>query len=254
VAAIERMKCETEKTIEKWSFSLTLVLCIARRFYKNYYSNSTTSYYSNLLNKIREILNPTLEKMGTVFAITGVSANGWSCLSLSALVLAGVVYSTASFTANLGWFYLPLMGSFLLLIGGFFDIVDGSVARATKHSSRKGAFLDSTGDRISESVIFIGIASGALAQPVWCMIALALSFLVSYVRAKAESLGVELAGVGVGERAERILILAIVSLAPIGNAMEWAVIIVSFVAGCTVVHRVVITTKKLSQFASRTSI
>jgi archaetidylinositol phosphate synthase len=235
-------------------FALQLVIYLAKSFYKNYYSNSTTSYYSNLLNKIRELLNPTLEKIGTVFATTGVSPNGWSCLSLSALVLAGVIYSTASFTAKLGWFYLPLMGSLLLLIGGFFDLVDGSVARVTKHSSQNGAFLDSTGDRISESVIFIGIALGTLAEPILCMVALALSFLVSYVRAKAESLGVELAGLGVGERAERLLILAIVSLAPIANAMEWAIIIVSLVAGCTVVHRVVITSKKLSQFASRTSI
>lgn len=230
---------------------LNLVIYLAESFYKNYYSNSTTSYYSNLLNKIRELLNPTLEKIGTVFATTGVSPNGWSCLSLCVSVLAGVTYSTASFT---GWFYLPLMGSLLLLIGGFFDIVDGSVARVTRHSSQKGAFLDSTGDRISESVIFIGIAIGALAEPILCMVALALSFLVSYVRAKAESLGVELSGLGVGERAERLLILAIVSLAPIANAMEWAIIIVSLVAGCTVVHRVVITSKKLSQFASRTSI
>jgi archaetidylinositol phosphate synthase len=211
-------------------------------------------HYSNLLNKIRELLNPTLEKIGTVFASTGVSANGWSCLSLCALTLAGITYATASFTADLSWFYLPVIGSFLLLIGGFFDIVDGSVARTTKHSSQKGSFLDSTGDRISESVIFIGIALGNLAEPIWCMVALSLSFLVSYVRAKAESLGVELAGLGVGERAERLLILAIVSLVPIANAMEWAVIIVSLVAGCTVVHRIVATSKKLSQFASRTSI
>ena len=152
-----------------------------------------------------------------------------------------------------GFIYLR-WADFLLLIGGFFDIVDGSVARATKHSTQKGSFLDSTGDRISESVIFIGIALGNLAQPIWCMVALSLSFLVSYVRAKAESLGVELAGLGVGERAERLLILAIVSLVPIANAMEWAIIIVALVAGCTVVHRMVATSKKLSQFASRTSI
>jgi archaetidylinositol phosphate synthase len=211
-------------------------------------------HYSNLLNKIRELLNPTLQKIGTIFASTGVSANGWSCLSLCALTLAGITYATPSFTADLSSFYLPVIGSSLLLIGGFFDIVDGSVARTTKHLSQKGSFLDSTGDRISESVIFIGIALGNLAEPIWCMVALSLSFLVSYVRAKAESLGVELAGLGVGERAERLLILAIVGLVPIANAMEWAVIIVSLVAGCTVVHRIVATSKKLSQFASRTSI
>ncbi|MFZ0514203.1 MAG: CDP-alcohol phosphatidyltransferase family protein, partial [Candidatus Nitrosopolaris sp.] len=190
----------------------------------------------------------------TVFASTGVSANGWTCLSFCALTLAGIIYATASFTADVSWFYLPVISSFLLLIGGFFDIVDGSVARTTKHLSQKGSFLDSTGDRISESVIFIGIAVGNLAEPIWCMVALSLSLLVSYVRAKAESLGVELAGFGVGERAERLLILAIVGLVPIANAMQWAVIIVSLVAACTVIHRIVVTSKKLSQFASRTSI
>jgi archaetidylinositol phosphate synthase len=207
-----------------------------------------------LLNKIRDLLNPTLEKVGTVFASTGVSANGWTCLSLCALTLAGIVYATRAFTAGFSWFYLPVIGSLLLLIGGFFDIVDGSVARRTKQLSLKGSFLDSTGERISESVIFIGIAVGNLAEPIWCMVALSLSLLVSYVRAKAESLGVDLAGLGVGERAERLLILAIVSLLPTANAMQWAVLLVSIVAACTVIHRIVVTSKKLSQSASRTSV
>jgi archaetidylinositol phosphate synthase len=204
-----------------------------------------------MLNKFRDLVNPTLVKVGTVFASTGVSANVWTCLSLSALTLAGVLYATRAFTAGFSWFYLPIITSFLLLIGGFFDIVDGSVARTTKRMSQKGSFLDSTGDRISESVIFIGIAVGNLAEPILCMIALSLSFLVSYVRAKAESLGVNLAGLGVGERAERLLILAIVGLVPIANAMHWAVLLVSIVAGCTVIQRIIITSNKLSQSASR---
>ena len=199
-------------------------------------------------------MNPTLEKVGRVFASTGVSANGWTCLSLCALTLAGIVYATRAITAGFSWFYLPVIGSLLLLIGGFFDIVDGSVARKTKQLSQKGSFLDSTGDRISESVIFIGIAVGNLAEPIWCMVALSLSLLVSYVRAKAESLGVDLAGLGVGERAERLLILAIVSLLPIANAMQWAVMLVSIVAACTVIHRIVVTSRKLSQSASRTAV
>ena len=199
-------------------------------------------------------MNPGLEKVGTVFASTGVSANGWTCLSLCVLTLAGIVYATRAFTAGFSGFYFPVIGSLLLLIGGFFDIVDGSVARRTKQLSLKGSFLDSTGDRISEAVIFIGIAVGNLAGPIWCMVALSLSLLVSYVRAKAKSLGVDLAGLGVGERAERLLILAIVSLLPIANAMQWAVLLVSMVAACTVIHRIVVTSRKLSQSASSASV
>jgi archaetidylinositol phosphate synthase len=78
------------------------------------------------------------------------------------------------------------------------------------------------------------------------MIALSLSFLVSYTRAKAESLQLGLAGLGIGERAERLLLLAIVSLIPVPRAMEWAVISVSIVAACTVIHRIIVTAKKLA--------
>lgn len=227
-------------------------------FFKNFpqkllFQQLSNVYYSALLNRVRGLLNPTLEKIGTIFASTGVSANGWTGLSFCALTLAGITYALTSSTA-MSLLDLPVISSFLILIGGFFDIVDGSVARTTKHLSRKGSFLDSTGDRISESIIFIGIAVGNLAEPLWCMIALSLSFLVSYVRTKAESLGVELKGLGVGERAERLLILAIAGLMPIVNAMEWAVIIVSLVAACTLIHRIFVTSKKLSQLSSHTSI
>ncbi len=83
------------------------------------------------------------------------------------------------------------------------------------------------------------------------MIALGLSLLVSYTRARAESLGVELKGIGIGERAERMLILAIIGMIPFagemsfGGQMNWAVIIVSIVAGITLIQRIAATASKL---------
>ncbi|MGI0025384.1 MAG: CDP-alcohol phosphatidyltransferase family protein, partial [Nitrososphaera sp.] len=132
------------------------------------------------------------------------------------------------------------------LISGFFDMVDGSVARVTGKSTKKGAFLDSSFDKIAETVIFVGIAAGGLAQPLWSMIALALSLLVSYTRARAESVGVELKGIGIGERAERLLIVAIIGMIPHADAMNWAMIIVSVVAGITLAQRIASTSSKLS--------
>jgi archaetidylinositol phosphate synthase len=137
------------------------------------------------------------------------------------------------------------------LISGFFDIVDGSVARVTKQTSKKGAFLDSSFDKISEVVIFAGIALGGLADPFWCLAALGISILVSYTRARAESLGVELKGIGIGERAERMLIIAIIGMIPLNpvfpeTGMYWAVIIVAIVAGITLIQRIAATAKKLS--------
>jgi len=88
-------------------------------------------------------------------------------------------------------------GGVVLAIGGTFDILDGALARSTRRSYPYGAFLDSTLDRYSEGAMYIGLGAyfstvgGALGR--WLVIAtaaaLAGSFLVSYVRARAQSLG-----------------------------------------------------------------
>ena len=95
---------------------------------------------------------------------------------------------------------------------GFFDVLDGAVARATGRTSQRGAFLDSTLDRVSEVVVFLGILVGGYASPFLVLLALSLSLLVSYTRAKGDALGVNLAGIGVGERSERLVVLIVTSL------------------------------------------
>jgi archaetidylinositol phosphate synthase len=163
---------------------------------------------------------------------------------LSSLV-AALLYASAVPSIGLIRYNAIILGGIVLLISGFFDIVDGTVARVTKSSSRKGSFLDSSLDKLSEVAVFLGLAIGDLAEPLLCMIALSLSLIVSYVRARAESLGIELKGIGIGERAERLLILAIIGMIPISGAMQWAVVIVSIIAGITIVQRMVATYKKL---------
>lgn len=188
-----------------------------------------------------------MAKLGASFASTGLSANFWTRLALAVSVAAGIAYASHSIPfIELDWYYAAVIGGVLLLISGFFDVVDGSVARITKQTSRKGAFLDSSFDKIAEVTIFAGIAFGNLADAFWCIIGIGMSLLVSYTRARAESLGVELKGIGIGERAERLLIIAIIGMVPLRGAMEWAVIIVSIVAGITLVQRMVATSKRLS--------
>lgn len=143
-------------------------------------------------------------------------------------------------------YYFSLGGGIFLLISGFFDLVDGCVARLTNKTSKKGSFLDSTYDKISESVIYIGIVAGTLANPIICVIAISLSLLVSYVRARSESLGVPLQGIGIGERAERLLLLAVIGMIPLQGSLQWAVIVVSIAAGFTLVQRVLEVNKQLS--------
>jgi archaetidylinositol phosphate synthase len=214
-----------------------------------------------LLNKFRDSLQPILTKLGMTFASLGPSANFWTTLSLATSIAAGVVYAITSSsssssssiistttvlpTIRFSWLYGSVIGSILILISGFFDVIDGSVARATKQTSIKGAFLDSSFDKLSESIIFIGIAVGNLANPILCMIALSLSIIVSYVRARAESLGVELKGIGIGERAERLLIIAIIGMVPVAGAMQWAVVMVAVIAGLTLIQRIAVVLKNL---------
>lgn len=212
-----------------------------------------------MLNKFRDSLQPILTKLGMTFASLGPSANFWTTLSLATSIAAGVVYAITSSSSSssiistttvlpiirFSWLYGSVIGSILILISGFFDVIDGSVARATKQTSIKGAFLDSSFDKLSESIIFIGIAVGNLANPILCMIALSLSIIVSYVRARAESLGVELKGIGIGERAERLLIIAIIGMVPVAGAMQWAVVMVAVIAGLTLIQRIAVVLKNL---------
>ena len=103
-------------------------------------------------------------------------------------------------------------GGLVLLLGAFFDMVDGYLARATEQTSLFGAFWDSTLDRYSESVTIIaliayygGIPGG---RPAIILLAATLmgSLMVSYTRARAEALGID-CKVGILQRPERVLLL-----------------------------------------------
>ena len=197
-----------------------------------------------MLNKLRQALNPGLNRIGCLFASTGMSPGFWTALSLILAASSGLTYMSAMFLGS-NWYLSSMAGSILLLISGFFDIVDGCVARVTKQTSKKGAYLDSVFDKISESIIFIGLAIGGLANPVISLIALSISLLVSYTRAKSEAVGVELKGVGIGERAERLLLIGILGLIPLEGILQIAVILVCILAGITLFQRMYYTVQKL---------
>ncbi len=189
-----------------------------------------------LLNRIRDRIEPAMNSLGLKFASSGLSPNFWTGVGFALSVASALAYATA----NVGLMFAALYGGIILLVSGFFDIVDGSVARATKRVSRKGAFLDSTLDKVAEVIIFAGIAYGGLANPTVVLTALGLSLLVSYSRARAESLGIELKGVGIGERAERLMVVAAFTIAGFMNynIINYGMIIVAIIAGITFIQRV----------------
>lgn len=197
-----------------------------------------------MLNKLRQAINPGLDKMGSIFASTGRNPAFWTSLSLILAASSGLTYVSAIYFGS-NWYLSSMVGSILLLFSGFFDIVDGCVARVTKQSSKKGAYLDSVFDKISESIIFIGLAIGGLANPIISQIAISISLLVSYTRAKSEAVGVDLKGIGIGERAERLLLIGILGLIPVEGILQGAVILVCILAGVTLFQRVSFTIQKL---------
>ena len=130
----------------------------------------------------------------------GVSADALTVFGLACSVGTAALVATG----HLGWAVLGIA------LAGLGDLLDGAVARGSGQESPRGAFFDSVADRVSDAVILMGIAWHLAAEsprlPVLAFGVAALSMLISYERAKAESLGISARG-GLMERAERFVML-----------------------------------------------
>jgi archaetidylinositol phosphate synthase len=129
----------------------------------------------------------------------------------------------------------------LLLFSGFCDALDGVVARLYGKATVFGGFLDSVLDRYADAAVYIGIIVGGLCDPLWGMIAVIGSLLVSYSRARAEAAGTKMESVGLAERAERMIILLGASLIAIfwqpTAVMNVAIFILAVLSNFTVLQR-----------------
>jgi CDP-diacylglycerol--glycerol-3-phosphate 3-phosphatidyltransferase len=143
------------------------------------------------------------------------------------------------------------LAGFLVLLGGFFDILDGRVARLTQLGSKFGAFYDSTLDRISEVVVFMGILSlyndyrqelGDVGMIYMIMLAMAGSLMISYTRARAEALGLD-CRVGLMPRAERVVLIGASSLffgdAWNGLVLKGVIVVLAVLTNLTAFQRIV---------------
>ena len=154
---------------------------------------------------LREWLVWLITPAEQVMVSAGVSPTALNVCGLSFGLAAGV-----AFGAN----RLPLAGCFILL-GGVADVFDGRLARARGMTSRFGAFFDSTLDRFSESLTFLGVLyyfTGSGNRVLLAAAAMSGSLLVSYARARGEALGAPSPG-GLMQRAERLVVLAVAAIA-----------------------------------------
>ncbi|MGB1368560.1 MAG: CDP-alcohol phosphatidyltransferase family protein [Acidimicrobiales bacterium] len=151
----------------------------------------------------RKSVDKVLDPIGVLLSRIGVTANA---LTATGIVIAGI----GSVFIGQGRLFL---GFIFLILTGLPDALDGAVAKASGTSSVRGAFLDSVSDRVTDILIFCGIAwylasnepGRIMMLPVAVMGA---AMLISYQRAKAESLGFDAKG-GIMERAERFIVLAL---------------------------------------------
>ena len=137
-------------------------------------------------------------------------------LTPNALTLIGFGIACVAAAAAAAQAWLP--AGLLVIVGGVFDLFDGALARATGKVSKLGAFMDSTFDRWGEGVVYVGVVWGCLAGgfdlgAFLAATAMASAFMVSYTRAKSESLGfapgIGMANVGLAPREVRIVILTV---------------------------------------------
>jgi CDP-diacylglycerol--glycerol-3-phosphate 3-phosphatidyltransferase len=141
-------------------------------------------------------------RLVTAIHLRGITPNVLTLTGLAVTVAAAVLI-------GLGWL---IPGGLVLLFAGLFDILDGAVARVTNRVGRYGAFLDSTTDRYAEVVTYAALLyhfisrSGGELPAMLVIVALGGSLLVSYVRARAQSLGFTCDG-GLLARPERVVII-----------------------------------------------
>jgi CDP-diacylglycerol--glycerol-3-phosphate 3-phosphatidyltransferase len=137
----------------------------------------------------------------------------------------------------------------VFVVGSVLDILDGALARAGGKSTVFGAFLDSTTDRVGEGAMLAAIGlvfarAGNDFAVVFTIAAVAGSFLVPYVRAKAEALGLR-GDVGLGSRAERVVVItAGLVFAPWGG-LQWAIYLLAATSWVTVGQRILHVRKQL---------
>ena len=161
--------------------------------------------------RAQSLLNAIARGLGAL----GLTPNMLTLIGFFAMCAVGVVLAFGNF----------VLGGALIIVAGIFDALDGTLARLTNRVTKFGAFLDSTTDRFAEGALYLGIMYWYLQQPGMVFVAYLVfltllgSLMVSYARARAEGIGVEMKK-GLMTRFERIalLIIGLLLTAAFGDA------------------------------------
>ena len=185
-------------------------------------------------SRLKEKLEGVFAAIAAPLASLGFTPN--------ALTVMGVIASAAAAWSYLNWrmdrIYLVVAAT-LILLSGLIDALDGALARKLGKVSASGGFLDSVSDRYSDAVVLSAIVVSGLCDPAWGLAAIVGSLMVSYARARAEAAGVAMIAVGLAERAERMILLVLVTYGSFYRLelLRWGIIILALAANLTVIQR-----------------
>jgi archaetidylinositol phosphate synthase len=187
-----------------------------------------------VLTKLKQRAQSWLTSEATLLHRLGLTPNHVSLIGLILALISAVTYWQ--------WQLHPLLlivAPLLMLASGLLDALDGAIARIYGETSKFGGFFDSLLDRYADAIIFCGIILGGLTEISLGLAALLGSMLVSYARARAEAAEIKMESVGLAERAERIVILALASFLSYVwlDALNWGILILAILTNLTVVQR-----------------
>ena len=171
----------------------------------------------------RRFLGRFIDGPANFFIKHNVSPNMLSFFGFLCSLLSAIYIGMGGLHFSIWWGWI---GPFIFFWTGAFDVFDGEVARRTNQNSKAGAFLDSNLDRLSDATIIFGMIYGNLINYIVGYILIFLVIMISYIRAKAESEGLEMSGVGIMERAERVIIMFFFLIAEV-----WAYFLTDLIFG-----------------------
>ena len=205
-----------------------------------------------MLTKLKKKVQQMLASQARAAHKVGLTPNKVSIIGFMLALSSAGAYAMAQ---KYSW--LLLLATFFLLASGFCDTLDGIIARNYQQATVLGGFLDSLLDRYADASVYAGIIIAGLCNPawgptwgpIWGLAALAGSLLVSYSRARAEAVGIKMESVGLAERAERMLILAAVSIVAFFwlPALGYGIFLLAVLANLTVIQRALHVYKELKK-------
>jgi len=189
-----------------------------------------------LLTRLKERFQLWISYEAKLAHSVGLTPNHISGIGVLSSIISALLYLNAKAIPS-----LLVAATIFLLASGFCDALDGALARIYGETTVFGGFLDSLLDRYVDAVVLGGIILGELCDLSWGLAALIGSLLVSYVRARAEAAGVKMETVGIAERAERLIILAVASLLSVLwlETLGWSIVLLAILTNLTVLQRVI---------------